>query len=38
MGGAKKKISMMDQAYHANEIPEQLEEELFKRFMIAKKK
>lgn len=38
MGGTKKKISMTNQAYQAGEIPEQLEEELFKRFMIAKKK
>ncbi|WP_375148094.1 DUF3298 domain-containing protein [Enterococcus mundtii] len=38
MGGTKKKISMMNQAYQAGEIPEQLEEELFKRFVIAKKK
>ncbi len=38
MGGTKKKISMMNQAYRAGEIPEQLEDELFKRFTIAKKK
>lgn len=38
MGGTKKKISMMNQAYRAGGIPEQLEDELFKRFTIAKKK